>query len=225
MSKKEYPLTIENRWDILYSEYPEKYDEFCSYESTQDKDTLIHNMFDLKDKELLDIGSGTGESTFYFAKYAKSVIGIEPEKAMNEEAKRKAKELGINNVSFVEGFAQKIPLPDNSADMVVGMYFVDHPQDTLIPVFIAEATRVVRNGGLIIVSNNPPGWYGGALDHVIKSTYRGAEDRHRIYTEAGFDYHDVYTETDYGTVENMVSAYGFIFGMNAYALTMFSTVP
>jgi len=99
--------------------------------------------------------------------------------------------------------------------MVVGMYFVDHPQDTLIPVFIAEATRVVRNGGLIIVSNNPPGWYGGALDHVIKSTYRGAEDRHRIYTEAGFDYHDVYTETDYGTVENMVSAYGFIFGMNA----------
>lgn len=211
------PLTIEGRWDIMYSKFPEKYDEFCSYESEQDEDTLLHNMFDFNGKEIVDIGSGTGESTFYFAKYAKNVIGVEPEKAMNDEALRKAKELGIDNVRFVEGKAQSIPLPDNSADMVVGMYFQDYPQVTAIPDFIKEATRVIRSGGMILVTNNPPGWYGGELDSIIKDNDQGmADERHRQYVDvAGFDWHDVYAETDRGSVENMISSYGFIFGMKA----------
>ena len=213
---KKRPLTIEGRWDIMYSKYPEKYDEFCSYEAKQDESTLLHNMFDFKCKEVIDIGSGTGESSSYFAKYAKNVIGVEPEKAMNDEALRKAKELGINKVRFVEGTAQNIPLPDNSADMVVGMYFVDHPQVTLIPTFIEEATRVVRSGGMILVANDPPGWHGGELDSIIKNNYPGAEERHRQYVDvAGFDWHDVFEETDYGSLENIISSYGFIFGMNA----------
>lgn len=210
------PLTIESRWDLMYSRYPEKYDEFCSYDSKTDERTLKHNMFDFIGKEIVDIGSGTGESTFYFAKYAKSVIGVEPEKSMNEEAKRKAKEMGIQNVSFVEGKAQSIPLPDNSADIITGMYFMDYPGEIVIPSFIKEATRVLRDGGLILVSNDPPNSYGGELNDIIKDEDTGgAETRHRIYTEAGFDYHDVHSVKDFGTVDNMVSSYGFIFGMNA----------
>lgn len=212
----EKPLTIENRWDLMYARYPEKYDEFCSYSSDKDESTLLQNMFDLKGKEIVDIGSGTGGSTFNIAKYAKNVIGVEPEPAMNEEAKRKAKELGLENVSFVEGWAQDIPLPDDSADMVIGMYFVDHPQETLIPAFIKEATRVVRDGGMILVSNDPPNSYGGAFNDIIKDDNNGmAEERQRQYEIAGFDFVDVHSSTDYGTPENMVSSFGFIFGMNA----------
>ena len=215
--QKRYPLTIEHRWDILYSQYPEKYDEFASYESEQDEKTLLHNMFDFKNKEIIDIGSGTGASTFYLAEYAKSVIGIEPEKAMIDKAEKKAKELGVQNVRFIEGIAQKIPLPDNSADVVVGMTFNDYPPKTVVPAFIKEATRVVRSGGLIVVTNVAPGWYGGVLYEVIQHDLGGEpEERHRQYVDvAGFDWHDVYSVTDYGTLDNIVSAYGFIFGMNA----------
>ena len=174
-------------------------------------------MFDFNNKEIIDIGSGTGTSTLYLAEYAKRVIGVEPESAMIKEAERKAKELGIKNVSFVEGTAQNIPLPDSSVDVVVGMTFNDYPPETVVPAFVNEATRVVRSGGLIVTTNVAPGWYGGELFDVIQHNLEGApEERHRQYVDvAGFDWHDVYSITDYGSLENIISAYGFIFGMNA----------
>lgn len=213
--QRELPLTLESRWDLLYSRHPEMYDKIFSNPSKRVKSKPIHEDFDLSGKEIVDIGAGTGESTFRYAKYAKHVIGVEPERAMIDKAIRKAKEQGIENVSFVEGSATDIPLPDNSVDMVVGDYFVDHPQHLLIPKFIEESTRVLRNGGMVLVSNSPQGWYGGELDRVIKSDYPGGTHRQSVYDTAGFEYYDVYSVTEYGTPENMVKTYGFIFGMNA----------
>jgi hypothetical protein len=40
---KNYPESIENRWDILYRDYPEVYDRFASFddfESVQDYSTV-----------------------------------------------------------------------------------------------------------------------------------------------------------------------------------------
>ena len=49
-------------------------------------------------KTVADIGSGSGKSTFQLAKYAKQVIGIEPQGEMMAVAIKNLKETGLKNV-------------------------------------------------------------------------------------------------------------------------------
>jgi hypothetical protein len=64
MKSTERPETIENRWDILYRDYPEVYDEFASVPYSKIEVDVIRKMFGLRDKTVADIGSGSGISTF-----------------------------------------------------------------------------------------------------------------------------------------------------------------
>ena len=212
------PLTIENRWDILYQDYPEVYEEFSSVLSMQPEETRLHIRFELKGKDIVDVGSGSGRSTFYFAQYAKSVIGVEPEKAMRELAEREAIRRGISNVHFLKGSGQKIPLPDDSTDVVSAITAAFHPIEEIVPAFIREATRVLKPGGLILVEDITPGWYGGELHNIIQdpNTDTLSTARNRMYIDVhGFSYEDVEKIKDYESLDKIIRTYGFIFGMNA----------
>ena len=72
------PLSIENRWDILYRDYPDIYDEFASVPYTPNKIEILHERFNLTNKIIVDVGSGSGRSSMALAQYAKHVIGVEP---------------------------------------------------------------------------------------------------------------------------------------------------
>jgi SAM-dependent methyltransferase len=61
-----------------------------------------------------DLGSGTGLSTRYWARYACSVIGVEPTGSMREQAET----IGGDNVSYRKGFSHAAGLPDGCADLV-----------------------------------------------------------------------------------------------------------
>jgi protein-L-isoaspartate O-methyltransferase len=82
------PKTIENRWDILYKEYPEVYDEFASVPYEPDWVALLGRILkiDWSGKTVVDVGSGSGLSTSSLAKRSKFVIGVEPDDAMRELA-------------------------------------------------------------------------------------------------------------------------------------------
>jgi ubiquinone/menaquinone biosynthesis C-methylase UbiE len=184
----------------------------------QSEETQLHHRFDFKGKDIVDIGSGSGRSTFYFAQYAKNVIGVEPEKAMQELAEREAIRRGSTNVRFLEGSGQEIPLADKSADVVTAITAAFHPIEEIVPMFIREATRILRPGGLILVEDITPGWYGGELHDVIQNpdtdTLATARNRMYVYVH-GFSYEDVEKIKDYGSLEKIICTYGFIFGMNA----------
>ena len=115
----EKPETIENRWDILYRDYPEVYEAISKFKRTPAIE--IAKEMGVEDKVIVDVASGTGTSTFALARRAKKVIGIEPEQAMMKIAKQKKKELGIKNIIFKKGTSDHIPLEDNSVEMVVAL--------------------------------------------------------------------------------------------------------
>ncbi len=218
LEEKTKPETIENRWDILYRDYPEVYDEFANFPYDPPMIEVIHEMFDLSGKEIVDIGSGSGLSTFPLAKYAKAVIGVEPEKAMRELAEKKALELGKSNIVFIDGLAEAIPLDESSADIVTAFFATLYPPEEMAPQFIVEAVRVVKPGGLVLAVDVAPGWYGGELAHIIKDKDAdiGARAKHRAYVDdAGFSYKDIDQIQDYGSLENIIGTYGFIFGRKA----------
>jgi len=212
---KAIPETIENRWDILYRDYPEIYEEFASVPKQPALVDVIRQCFALDGKMVVDVGSGTGRSTFQFARHAESVIGVEPEAAMRDVAVRLAGEQHIDNVKFVPGTAQGIPLPDDSVDVVIAVTAGGLHNEENIAAFSREAERVVREGGAIFSADIASGWYGGDLASVIVGLDTGLLARDEFFPKYGYERLDYFALQDYGSVDTIIKTYGFIFGRNA----------
>ena len=215
-----YPLTIENDWDLLYKKYPEIYDEFASISKKPKWINIAKEMFDLKDKIIVDMGSGSGKSTFSLTKYAKAVIGIEPEDSMRKLAIKNAKKKCIKNISFKKGWAHQIPLDRNSVDILIGVTAPPLYKKRDIKSFVKEASRIVKSGGHIITVDIAPKWYGGELAPVIlgksrvtKEDAEGVVDK--VLNELGFKHKDFFSIQDFKSVEKAIKTYGFIFGKKA----------
>src|SRR5687767_5925920 len=95
------PESIERRWDVLYRDYPEIYDEFASYTYAPNPLEVAADRLDLAGKIIVDVGCGSGLSTFRLARRARMVIGVEREKAMLRVAHRRATREPVPNASFV----------------------------------------------------------------------------------------------------------------------------
>jgi len=91
---------------------------------------------------VVDLGSGTGLSTRFWAEHAEEVIGVEPSDDMRQEAEAKT---AAGNVSYRTGFSHETGLPDACADIVTvsqALHWMD-PQPTF-----EEAARILREGGV-----------------------------------------------------------------------------
>lgn len=201
--------SLEGRWDILYRDYPEIYDEWSQIEKTPDLIDVMVDRFPLQDKIVVDVGSGTGLSTFKLAKHAKFVIGVEIEKAMFSVAAENALRRKVENVRFELGDAGHLPLEDGTVDMAVGITLAD--QD--VAKDAAEMERVVRPGGLVLRVDVAPGWYGGDVFRIVsgepvEEATPGSRDA--VLTGLGYDFMDVFMDQEYETVERVVRTYGFI---------------
>ena len=212
------PLTIENRWDVLYRDYPEVYDQFASIPKTPSPFEVIDRFFPLESKTILDVGSGTGLSTFEMARWAAYVTGVEPEENMRKIAVKNAAGQKIDNVNFLPGWAEALPLENHSVDLVPAITLACLYSQENITAFAREALRVVKPGGTILALDIAPGWYGGELAPVILGKARKLEDetlRDLVLGKLDFRHKDFYNLQDYGTLVKIVATYGFIFGQAA----------
>jgi SAM-dependent methyltransferase len=99
----------------------------------------------------LDVACGPGVISRAMASRVGSVSGVDLTPAMVEEAERRAREEGIDNVSFAPGDATALDLPDASFDGAITRLSLHH-----IPApgrVVAEMARLVRPGGWVVVSD------------------------------------------------------------------------
>ena len=213
------PVTLDNRWDILYRYYPEVYDEFAKVpKKGKTWMDAAKKIVDFKNKVVADIGSGSGTSTFDLARFAKLIIGIEPEDAMADLARKNASMYGFRNIEFKKGSAVSIPLEDGSVDAMVSVYGAFYYDTGSIRRFVQEAERITKPGGYIVLVATAPGWHGGELAPVILGKTRKTDSDDMIegtLVRLGFDHKDYYYTSDFGTVNKAVRTYGFIFGHRA----------
>jgi arsenite methyltransferase len=105
-------------------------------------------------KHVLDIGSGAGMDSLIAALQVGpegSVTGIDMTPEMIENARKGAAELGLTNVTFVEGEAERLPFDDSSFDVVISNGVID-----LIPdkdAVFGEIYRVLVPGGRIQIAD------------------------------------------------------------------------
>jgi SAM-dependent methyltransferase len=204
------PESIENRWDILYRDYPEVYEAFSNTPYYPNVYEQLAEIIDLRGKCIADVGAGTGSSSLALARSARQVIGIEREAAMLQLAREKAKGEGMERVTFLSGDALALPLADNSVDLVTGITLAVYPPEGYRD-FIREGLRVAT--GPVVYLGIPPGWYGGELYELIEDVEKVDDKVDQIFLEEfHFAHQDIFSDQDYGTVEHIVSTYGFIFG-------------
>jgi len=110
---------------------------------------------DLHDGDVvLDLGSGAGADVLISARRVAPsgrAIGLDMTDEMLALARANAAAAGIDNVEFVKGYLEELPLPDASVDVIISNCVINLSADK--QRVIAEAARVLRPGGRFAVSD------------------------------------------------------------------------
>jgi SAM-dependent methyltransferase len=138
---------------------------------------------------VVDLGSGTGLSTRYWATRAVSVTGVEPTASMREQAET----VGGENILYREGFSHASGLPGQCADLVIcsqALHWME-PASTF-----TESARILREGGVLAATDYdwPPStsfWevdqaYAQCMEIVRRlEQERGIADKVRRWSKSG----------------------------------------
>jgi arsenite methyltransferase len=159
---------------------------------------------------VLDLGSGAGADVLISAKRVAPggrAIGLDMTDEMLDLARANAAEAGVENVEFLQGYLEDIPLTNASVDVVISNCVINLAADKR--VVLAEAARVLKPGGRFAVSDviadegmddatraDMQQWTGCIAGALTEAEFRAAladagltdveiRPTHRVHTHAG----------------------------------------
>ena len=150
---------------------------------------LLDNIDYKKNISVLDIGSGSGFPLTEIAMRlgnSCTVYGIDTWTEAMERIRRKLAYYNIDNVNLIEGVAEKIPLADNSVDLITSNNGLNNVAD--IEQVISECSRIIKPGGQFIQTMNLDKTmfeFYYVMEDVLAELklYKQIEDMHKHITE------------------------------------------
>jgi arsenite methyltransferase len=103
---------------------------------------------------VLDLGSGGGIDVLLSARrvgLSGRAYGVDMTDEMLELARANQREAGVENVEFLKGTIEDVPLPDDSVDVIISNCVINLSGDK--PAVFREAARVLRLRGRFAVSD------------------------------------------------------------------------
>jgi ubiquinone/menaquinone biosynthesis C-methylase UbiE len=95
------------------------------------------------DTKILDLCCGSGQATYFLAKYSQQVTGLDASPLSLKRAKN-----NVPQAAYLEAFAENIPLPDNTFDVVHTSAALHEMQPQQLQEIITEVVRVLKPGGI-----------------------------------------------------------------------------
>jgi ubiquinone/menaquinone biosynthesis C-methylase UbiE len=152
-----------------------------------------------KGETVLDLGSGGGIDVLLSARRvgpSGKAYGLDMTDEMLALARENQRKAGIENVEFLKGDIESIPLPDASVDVIISNCVINLAADKR--KVIAEAFRVLKPGGRFAVSDVvcrgeiPPAvrrsmelWVGCVAGALTEQEFRS------VLSESGFERIDI----------------------------------
>ncbi len=127
--------------------------------------------FEILDKKELsqvtDVATGTGDLLIYWKEQAKKngvkiekYVGIDPSVGMLEVARRK-----VDFAEFIEGKAQKLPIADESTDVISISYGIRNVVDRVEA--LQEFNRVLKPNGIVMILEFTKQDRSGLIEKIV----------------------------------------------------------
>jgi SAM-dependent methyltransferase len=141
-------------WFMVIS--PEKAALYDKYRLPYAADMVTDLLIEVGEVRIIaDIGAGTGQLARMFSTHCTKVYAIEPDSTMLATGKSNLR--GIPNIEFLEGYAEKIPLIENSVDLIL----IGNAFHRFKPSACQEFHRILR----------PPRWVALVSYHFTNQAY------------------------------------------------------
>jgi ubiquinone/menaquinone biosynthesis C-methylase UbiE len=135
-----------------YDLYASKYDDKLSYLDSFEKDELIRLLPDIRNKSILDIGSGTGRIIQTLKRKTSSAganfTAVDISTEMLNIAKKKNPDIDIVHSDMTD-----LNLEDDTFDIVIAAFVIVHIHPKDLTKAFDEVARVLKPGGTFILTN------------------------------------------------------------------------
>ena len=103
---------------------------------------------------VLDLGSGGGIDVLMSSKFvgkSGKIYGLDMTDEMLELANKNKEKMGVENVEFIKGFIEDIPLENETVDAIISNCVINLTEDKTKA--LAEAYRVLKTGGRLAIAD------------------------------------------------------------------------
>ena len=122
------------------------YNKKSKYWDSFEKDQVLPLLGDISDKEILDVGAGSGRLSLRLANEGAQLTALDLSQKMLDKLQSKNSKLKI-----VVGDAENLPFEDESFDVVMATFLIVHLKD--LSRFFDEAYRVLKPNGKFLITN------------------------------------------------------------------------
>ncbi|MEK7580146.1 MAG: class I SAM-dependent methyltransferase [Patescibacteria group bacterium] len=143
MSKKKIKiLDSKSGYNLAAANYDKKEKYLNSFEQGK----IFELLGEIKNKEVLDVGAGTGRLTNILVQKGAKVTAMDISKKMLDVLRRKNP-----LIKTIIGGAENLPFKDKIFDLVISTFLIIHLKD--LTKFFNEVCRVLKDDGYFLLTN------------------------------------------------------------------------
>jgi SAM-dependent methyltransferase len=136
-------------WELLYRLEPELYDRLATAERLHPE---VVGWLPRGVDRIAEVGAGTGRLTFELLERGQHIVAVEPARPLRRILRRKlAAARHGSRARVIHGFFDRVPLPDDFADVVVACSAFTPAPGHGGEAGLAEMERVCRPGGCVAI--------------------------------------------------------------------------